>query len=696
MWIPSLRLFLLSRLLQEVRLGVNTGTLIRNEETIHQESIESMIKHAGHTVLISGITLMCSFLGLLLLPMYSLRSIGLGASVCVFFCIFMNLMIVPAVFHSGFGKYLLEWSKHNSLWKWCCLSRETVHDKSRPGFGSDLSGSSKDDWRRWKRNLSNRIQTKLSGRSRQSLEDLEGSTNEYTSLQDLLGKKGEESTTLGHQKVTSLDESWLSEVNEGVQHLENEKNPSNGILSSFWERLALNLLNPKRSLWILLFILSITLPIGMWSKDIKSSISFELLLPSNCQSLASYRELGNLFGQGALSPYRIIFDGNKANKRIDSEEGFEVMHRVISAISDGGKTNFEFADETTSEAIQENDDHEAKIDLSATAKFTGIAWVGDSEVSYRTLELARTCVWTFTQCPSESLRELAALDMRSTSYGGRTTYLSTTVDASAYSEDGIGFLTSTRDIIQKLEQNGSLQDYTVVLEGGASIEFDASAMVYESFPSMIGITLFCVFILIGYFFGSFVTPIRSVISIGITTSFVYGLLVLVYQHGFFQWTGLSNFQATKEIPWLSPIMSFSIMVGLGLDYDVFLISRILEFRMAGYDNNRSIANGLQKTGGIITAAGLVMSVSFGGLFFSKSPVVYQWSFMLTTSVLMDTFIIRTCIVSFVMSVNFLNVKMKISQSFLILFYKVPILFSYTGKYTWYPRKMPTEENISEE
>ena len=683
-----------------MRIGSNTAeTLNRSEEIVHEESIENMIKYAGHTIVVSGITLMCSFLGLLLLPMYSLRSIGLGASVCVFFCILMNLMIVPAVFHSSFGKYLLQWSKRNSLWKWCCSLPEFRLDL---GSGDKSGSSSKENWRRWKRNLSNRIQSSFSGRSRHNLQDLEGNTDEYTSLQDLIEKKngpnelgrgsGHEVDFIGsNRKVISLDESWFSETSEGAQvpnlDIEN-KLLTNGFFSSFWERFSLTLLNPKRSMWILFFILSIALPIGMWSKDIKSSISFELLLPSNCQSLASYHELGKMFGQGALSPYRIIFDGNKANKRVDSEEGFKVMHRVIEAISNGDNSNLDYIDERTNEPILMN---VAKNHISATAQFTGIARIGDSEVSYHTLELARTCAWSFTQCPVESLRELAALDLRSTSYSGRTTYVSTTVDASAYSKEGIGFLTSTRDILEKMEQNGSLQDYTVVLEGGASVEFDASTMVYESFPSMIGITLISVFLLIGYFFGSLVTPIRSVISIGITTSFVYGLLVLVYQLGLFQWTGLTNFKATEEIPWLAPIMSFSIMVGLGLDYDVFLISRILELRMAGYDNKRSIATGLQRTGGIITAAGLVMSVSFGGLFFSKSPVVYQWSFMLTTSVLMDTFIIRTCIVSVIMNAMFLKFTMKLSQTILTFILKVPILFSYTGKYTWFPRKMPKEE-----
>jgi uncharacterized membrane protein YdfJ with MMPL/SSD domain len=109
-------------------------------------------------------------------------------------------------------------------------------------------------------------------------------------------------------------------------------------------------------------------------------------------------------------------------------------------------------------------------------------------------------------------------------------------------------------------------------------------------------------------------------------------------------------------------MAFSIIVGLALDYDVFLISRILEYRQEGLDHESSIVAGLYSTGGIITAAGLIMAVAFGGLMFSSSPVLYQWSFLLTSAVLLDTFVIRTLV--------------------------VPIVLGWTGKFSWWPRRLP--------
>eukprot|EP00173_Palmaria_palmata_P000113 Plantae.Rhodophyta-Palmaria_palmata.ctg10535.p1 GENE.Plantae.Rhodophyta-Palmaria_palmata.ctg10535~~Plantae.Rhodophyta-Palmaria_palmata.ctg10535.p1 ORF type:complete len:262 (+),score=11.43 Plantae.Rhodophyta-Palmaria_palmata.ctg10535:104-787(+) len=182
---------------------------------------------------------------------------------------------------------------------------------------------------------------------------------------------------------------------------------------------------------------------------------------------------------------------------------------------------------------------------------------------------------------------------------------------------------------------------------------------------MIVVTTLTVFVLMCLFFKSVFPPIRSIVSISLTLSFSFGLSVLVFQRGIFDWVHLRTLTSMgDEVCWLVPIMAFSIVVGLALDYDVFLISRILEYRIEGYEHKSSIALGLDATGGIITAAGVIMSVAFGSLMCSSNPVLYQWSFLLTTAVLLDTFVIRTIV--------------------------VPILTGLAGELCWWPRQLPEE------
>ena len=88
---------------------------------------------------------------------------------------------------------------------------------------------------------------------------------------------------------------------------------------------------------------------------------------------------------------------------------------------------------------------------------------------------------------------------------------------------------------------------------------------------------------------------------------------------------------TGFLCWLVPVMSFSILVGLSLDYDVFLISRIVEYRELGVSDEGSILFGLYKTGRIITAAGIIMAIAFAGLLMSEEGTMNQLSFFLVRS-----------------------------------------------------------------
>jgi uncharacterized membrane protein YdfJ with MMPL/SSD domain len=195
----------------------------------------------------------------------------------------------------------------------------------------------------------------------------------------------------------------------------------------------------------------------------------------------------------------------------------------------------------------------------------------------------------------------------------------------------------------------------VYINGSAGIAYDAIHGVNRAFPMMILSLTIAVFVLMGLFFQSSFPPIQSIVSIRIKASFSFGITAVVFQKQrlFDPWKfhnigpGASpdiGHNILEEICWLVPIMGFSIIVGLALDYDVFLISRILEYRVQNYEHRTSIAYGLHSTGSIITAAGIIMAIAFGSLMFSSNPVVYQWSFLVTTAVLLDTFVIRTCVV----------------------------------------------------
>ena len=113
-------------------------------------------------------------------------------------------------------------------------------------------------------------------------------------------------------------------------------------------------------------------------------------------------------------------------------------------------------------------------------------------------------------------------------------------------------------------------------------------------------------------------------------------------------------------------MSFSVIVGVGLDYDIFLLTRVLEYRHAGLGEAEAVVAGLSQTGHIITAAGVIMAIAFSGLLLSTEAVLNQLAFLLVFAVLVDTFIVRSML--------------------------VPAIMSALGRLNWWPQKFGTATN----
>eukprot|EP00435_Cladocopium_sp_Y103_P029457 s893_g7.t1 len=133
---------------------------------------------------------------------------------------------------------------------------------------------------------------------------------------------------------------------------------------------------------------------------------------------------------------------------------------------------------------------------------------------------------------------------------------------------------------------------------------------------------------------------------------VFGIAVWVYQFGALDWLpgGPGNNPFTSPpgggFYWAAPVFTCTIIIGLALDYDVFLFARVIELRKKGYSNPAAVRGGLTLTGPTITAAGLIMAIAFGGLLLSDVPSNNQIGFVMAFG---DTFVIRTCLVPSVLT-----------------------------------------------
>ena len=122
----------------------------------------------------------------------------------------------------------------------------------------------------------------------------------------------------------------------------------------------------------------------------------------------------------------------------------------------------------------------------------------------------------------------------------------------------------------------------------------------------------------------------------------YGALVLIFQDG--NLSNLFSFTSTGIIEATAPIVLFCIIFGLSMDYEVFLLTRVKELYDGNQDNTLSVAQGLEKTGSIITSAALLMVIVCGSFAFADIVIVKLLGVGLGVAIAMDASIIRALIV----------------------------------------------------
>ena len=150
------------------------------------------------------------------------------------------------------------------------------------------------------------------------------------------------------------------------------------------------------------------------------------------------------------------------------------------------------------------------------------------------------------------------------------------------------------------------------------------------------------FLLLTVVFRSIVVPIKAILMNLLSVGAAYGLLVLVFQEGV--GADLLGFTQVEAIEAWLPLMLFSILFGLSMDYHVFLLTRIREHYDLTGDNAESVAYGLRTTAGIITGAALIMVAVFAGFAAGELVMLQQMGFGLAVAVFLDATVVRSVLV----------------------------------------------------
>ena len=178
--------------------------------------------------------------------------------------------------------------------------------------------------------------------------------------------------------------------------------------------------------------------------------------------------------------------------------------------------------------------------------------------------------------------------------------------------------------------------------GSAAIGHDFLVSQSERAPYAVALTLIASGAILFLLFGSVVLPLKAVIMTLLSITASFGAMVWIFQDGH-----LSNVLAFQPLGYTiagNPIIMFSVIFGLSMDYEVLLLSRIQEaYRRTG-DNTASVAEGLAKTAGVITGAALIMVSVFAAFALAEVITIKSIGVGMAIAVLVDATIVRVLLV----------------------------------------------------
>jgi len=203
---------------------------------------------------------------------------------------------------------------------------------------------------------------------------------------------------------------------------------------------------------------------------------------------------------------------------------------------------------------------------------------------------------------------------------------------------------------------------TLSVGGIPALTADYQTIVRDRFGSVLALVVGGTLLALLCGFRSLFAAVKAIALNLLSVAASFGALVLVFQEGH----GIRLFgvpEGTLSIFPIVPIVAFAIVFGLSMDYEVFLVARVLEARRSGLSELDAIPEGIAKTAGLITSAAAIMIVVFAAFTFGSFLVIKMLGFTLAIAVLIDATIVRIVI--------------------------GPALLRVAGDWNWWPAGLPT-------
>jgi RND superfamily putative drug exporter len=222
---------------------------------------------------------------------------------------------------------------------------------------------------------------------------------------------------------------------------------------------------------------------------------------------------------------------------------------------------------------------------------------------------------------------------RVTAQKGGTTLISVTYNGEPTTADA-------RELVREIR--GLDHTGTMLVGGRSAADVDQLASFRQRLPWMLLLIAVSTFLLLFLAFGSVVLPLKAIVMNVISIGASFGVVVWVFQEGH-----LADLLGVTVTGFLEPsnlVLMLAILFGLATDYEVFLLSRVREEWDRGNDNANAVALGLQRTGGIITAAALLLIIVVAGFATGGTATIKMLGVGTVVAIAVDAALVRTLLV----------------------------------------------------
>jgi len=209
------------------------------------------------------------------------------------------------------------------------------------------------------------------------------------------------------------------------------------------------------------------------------------------------------------------------------------------------------------------------------------------------------------------------------------------------------FVTSDQahDLVRSIRAVDSIPGATVQVTGDSAFDIDLVNYMIDHTPLAIGFVLITTIIVLTALLRSLVLPFKAVLMNALSLSAAFGALVWVFDQGHL--SGFLGFTPGPLDPTI-PVLLFCVVFGLSMDYEVFLLTRMQEAWVRTGDNRTAVADGLERSGRLVTGAAAIMACVFLAFALASVVTIKSIGIGMAVAVIVDATLVRALVVPAVM------------------------------------------------